>query len=182
VNLDNAEVFAALAIAGVAALWRAGSLQGEISKEWTERVEDTKVALEDRATTELLDIQAHITQIFGAGTGSPPKLATHDPGLLSEKASAFQKTLAVSSRLGRDFRLLLGVGPLLILASAIFLAGLAATYIDNSELVTSQILRVGGEVVGGLGFCLGAILMVAYVVLNQRLSGAEIRGNETTKS
>jgi hypothetical protein len=181
VKLDHAEVFAALAIAGVAALWRAASLQGEISKEWSERVEDTKVALEDRATTELLEMQAEITRIFGAGSGSPPRLATHDPGLLSEKASAFQKTLATSSRLERNFKLLLGIGPLLIVASAAFLIGVAATYVDNSDLASSQILRVGGEIVGGAGVALGALLMIAYVVLNQRLSGAEIRGKEASR-
>jgi hypothetical protein len=179
VNLDHAEVFAALAIAGVAAIWRAASLQGEISKEWSERVTDTKVALEDRATTELLEMQAAITRLFGAGSGSPPRLATLDPGLLSEKASAFQKTLAISSRLERNFQLLLRVGPLLVIASAAFLVGVAAIYLDNSDLAPSQILRVGGEIIGGVGVAFGVLLLIAYVVLNQRLSGAEIRGRET---
>jgi hypothetical protein len=178
VNLDHAEVFAALAIPGVAGLWRSASLQHEISKEWSDRVDDTKIALEDRATTELLEMQEEITRIFGAGSGSPPKLATHDPGLLSEKAGAFQKTLAMSSRLKRDYQLLLRIGPLLILASAAFLAGLAATFMDNSELVTSQLLRVGGEIIGGVGIVLGILLLFAWVVLNQRLSKAELRSQE----
>jgi hypothetical protein len=180
VTLDHAEVFAALAIAGVAALWRAASLRGEISKEWVERLADAKVALEDRATTELLEMQAEITRIFGAGSGSPPRLATHDPGLLSAKAAAFQKTLAISSRLERDFRLLLSIGPLLTAASTAFLAGIAATYVDNSKLATSEILRLGGMAVGGAGIALGVLLVIAYVVLNQRLSGAEIRGRDTS--
>lgn len=180
-NLDNAEVFAALAIAGVAALWRSATLRHEISKEWDERVKDTKLALEDRATTELLEMQAEITRIFGAGAGSPPRLATQDPGLLGEKASAFQKTLAIKLHLDRDFRLLLKVGPLLIIASAAFLLGVAAVYIDNAELASSSALRVGGEIVGGCGVVLGILLVVGYVVLNQRLSGAEIRGNEVSE-
>jgi hypothetical protein len=178
VNLDHAEVFAALAIAGVAALWRSATLRHEISKEWDERVKDTKLALDDRATSELLEIQGEITRIFGSGAGSPPRLATQDPGLLAEKAGAFQKTLAIKSRLDRDFHLLLGIGPLLIVASAAFLLGVAAVYIDNAELARSSGLRIGGEVVGGCGVGLGILLVVAYVVLNQRLSGAEIRGME----
>jgi hypothetical protein len=180
-NLDHAEVFAALAIAGVAALWRAASMRGDISKEWDERVTDTKVALEDRATTELLEMQSEITRIFGAGAGSPPRLATLNPGLLAEKASAFQKTLAISSRLDRDFRLLLQVGPLLVVAAAAFLVGVAATYLDNSDLAPSSALRLAGELVGGAGVAFGILLVIAYVVLSQRLSGAEIRGREGSR-
>jgi hypothetical protein len=176
VNLDHAEVFAALAIAGIASLWRSATLRHEITKEWDERVRDTRLALEDRATTELLEMQGEITRIFGAGSGSPPRLATQDPGLLAEKASAFQKTLAISSKLDQNFRLLLRVGPLLIIASAAFLLGVAAVYIDNSDLAPSSVLRLGGEIVGGCGVALGILLVIAYVVLNQRLSGAEIRG------
>jgi hypothetical protein len=181
VNLDNAEVFAALAIAGIAALWRSATLRGEITNEWDERVKDTKVALEDRATSELLGMQGEITRIFGAGSGSPPRLATQNPGLLAEKASAFQKTLAISSKLDRNFQLLLRIGPLLIIASAAFLLGLAAVYCDNSELASSTALRLCGEIIGGCGVALGVQLLVAYVVLNQRLSGAEIRGKETSE-
>lgn len=180
-NLDHAEVFAAFAIAGAAGLWRAASFQGEKSKEWGQRVEDTEVALEDRATTELLEMQAEITRVFGAGTGSPPRLATQQPGLLAEKASAFQKTLAVLSRLERDFRLLLGIGPLLIVAATSFLLGVAAVWVDNSELLSSSPLRTAGEIVGGAGVALGLILMVAYVVLNYRLSQAEIRSRGAEK-
>lgn len=179
-NLDHAEVFAALAIAGVAALWRAATLRHEMTKEWDERVKDTELALDDRATTELLEMQGEITRIFGAGAGSPPRLATQDPGILAEKASAFQKTLGCKSRLDRDFQLLLRVGPLLIIASAAFLIGVAAVYLDNAELVSSGALRVGGEVVGGCGVALGIFLVIAYVALNQRLSGAELRGKETS--
>jgi hypothetical protein len=178
VNLDHAEVFVALAIPGIAGLWRSASLQHEISKEWSDRVDDTKIALEDRATTELLEMQEEITRIFGAGSGSPPRLATHDPGLLSEKASAFQKTLAMSSHLRRDYQLLLRVGPFLILASAAFLVGVAAVFVDNSELVTSPLLRRGGEIVGGAGVAFGVLLVIAWVVLNQRLSRAEVRSQE----
>jgi hypothetical protein len=181
VNLDNAEVFAAFAIAGAAALWRAASFQGEKSKEWGQRVEDSEVALEDRATTELLEMQAEITRVFGAGTGSPPRLATQQPGLLAEKASAFQKTLAVLSRLERDFRLLLGIGPLLVAAATTFLVGVVAVWIDNSELLPSSGLRTCGESVGGVGIALGLVLMFAYVALNYRLSQAEIRGRGAEK-
>jgi hypothetical protein len=181
VNLKNAEVFAAFAIAGVAALWRAASFQSEKSKEWGQRVEDTEVALEDRATTELLEMQAEITRVFGAGTGSPPRLATQEPGLLAEKASAFQKTLGVLSRLERDFQLLLKIGPLLIAAATAFLVGVAAVWADNSELLSSLLLRTMGEIVGGAGAVLGLALMVAYVVLNHRLSQAEIRGRGAEK-
>lgn len=180
-NLNNAEVFAAFAIAGAAALWRAASFEGDKSKEWGQRVEDSEVALEDRATTELLEMQAEITRVFGAGTGSPLRLATQQPALLAEKASAFQKTLAVLSRLEWDFRLLLGIGPLLVAAATAFLIGVIAVWVDNSELMSSSFLRTAGEIVGGSGLALGLILMFAYVVLNYRLSQAEIRGRGAEK-
>ncbi len=177
-NLNHAEVFTALAVAGVAGLWRAATLRGDARKEWSPRVEDAEIGLRDRAIRELLAMQDEIASLIGSGASSLPRLATFDPTPLSKRASAFQKTLAVGFRLADDFRWLLMIGPLLIAATAAFLVGLAAVFVDNSNLVHSSLLRIGGLSVGGLGLVLGFALLVAYIVINQRLSGAELRALE----
>lgn len=177
-NLDHAEVFTALAVAGVAGLWRAASLRADVRKEWSPRVEDAQIGLADRATRELLAMQNEITNLVGGGASLLPRLATVDPAPLAKQASGFQKTLAAGSRLAGDFRWLLRIGPLLVVATAAFLLGVAGVFVDNSDLARSSLLRIGGLGLGGFGIVLGFALLAAYVILNQRLSGAEMRGLE----
>lgn len=177
-NLDHAEVFAALAIAGVAALWRAASLRGDMRKDWSSRVEDAEIGLADRATSELLAMQREIAGLMGSGSSLLPRLATVDPAQLATRIGDFQKTLSVASRLASDFRWLLRIGPLLIVASAAFLLGLGGLFADNSELASSESLRIGRLAVGGIGVVLGLAALVAWVFIHQRLSGAEMRAAE----
>lgn len=177
-NLDHAEVFVALAIPGVAALWRAASLRGDMRKEWATRVEDAEVGLADRAINELLEMQQEIATLVGSGPTSLPRLATVDPGGLVSHIRDFQKTMVAASRLKAYFRWLLRVGPVLIAAAILFLVGIAALFANNSELASSEVLRVGGLVIGILGGSLGLMGLVAWVFLHFRLSGAELRATE----
>lgn len=178
-NLDQAEVFVALAIAGIAALWKAGTLRGDMRKEWSTRVEDAEIGLADRATRELLAMQREIADLIGSGPGSLPRLATVDPGRLANRTNDFQRTLTMASRLPGDFRQLLRLGPTLVFATAAFLVGLAGVFVDNSELMSTDLLRVGGLVVGGLGVAIGLGALTAWLMLHQRLSGAEMRASES---
>lgn len=180
-NLDHAEVFAALAIAAVAALWKAGTLRGDMQKEWSTRVEDAEIGLADRATRELLGMQREIANLIGSGPASLPRLATADPGQLATRTKDFQKTLTMASRLPSNFRWLLRLGPVLVLAAAAFLLGLAGLFVDNSELATSGLLRIGGLAVGGAGVAVGFVALIAWLMLHQRLSGAEMRASENVE-
>ncbi len=66
----------------------------------------------------------------------------------------------------------------MIIASVIFLVGLAAVFADSSAILKSTPMRAGGLILGITALLAGLVLMVAYVVLNQRLSGAELRSRE----
>lgn len=178
-NLDHAEVFAALAIAGFASLWKAGTLRGDMQKEWSTRVEDAEIGLADRATRELLAMQGEIANLIGSGPAALPRLATVDPGRLSSRTNDFQRTLTMASHLPSDFRWLLRLGPVLVFAASAFLLGLGGLFLHNSELATSGLLRIGGLAVGGSGVVVGFLALVAWLVLHQRLSGAEMRASES---
>jgi hypothetical protein len=177
-NWDHAEVFAVLAVAGFGALWKAASLRGDLGNDWTPRVETAEAGLADRATGEALAMQREITEMIGSGSGKLPRLATVDPRPLAERAGELQKTLIVGARVPSDFKWFLRLGPLSIIAAIVFLLGLAAVFADSSELVVVASLRIAGLILGGASFCSGLVLILAYVVLNQRLSGAEIRSRE----
>ncbi|HSC20915.1 MAG TPA: hypothetical protein VLC07_04225 [Solirubrobacterales bacterium] len=139
---------------------------------------DAEAALANRATNEAIALQREIADLVGSRSSSLPRLATVDAAPLAERAAEFQKTLKVGSRVPNDFRWLLRLGPIAVGIAVLFLLGIAAVFLDNSELLTSAVLRAAGIVVGLLAVVLGALLLTAYVVLNQRLSGAEIRGGE----
>jgi nitrate reductase gamma subunit len=181
VTLDHAEVFVALAIPGVLALWRGASLRGDMRKEWSPRVEDAEVGLTDRATKELLEMQQEITDLMGSGPASLPRLATVDPGQLSKQIHNFQKTMAAASRLQSHFRWLLRVGPLLIIASLLFLVGIGALFANHSELASSEAMRLGGVIAVTAGGVLGVVIAIAWVLLHFRLSGAELRATEASE-
>jgi hypothetical protein len=177
-NLDHAELFAILGLAGIGALWKAATLRGDTREKWAPRVADAEAGMADRATTEAISMQREIAEVIGSSPGALPRLATFDAAPLAKRAAEFQKTLTVGSRVPSDFRWLLRLGPLAILIAVAFLLGLAAVFVDNSELLTSAVLRVGGLIVGMTAVGLGVLLVAGYVVLNQRLSGAEIRAGE----
>jgi hypothetical protein len=177
-NWDHSEVFAVLAVAGVGAFWKAASLRGDLGKEWNPRVEDTEIALADRATIEAVRLQAEITEMIGSGEGSLPRLATVDPHPLLERAEDFKKTLLIGARVPRDLTWFLHLGEIMAAAAVAFLLGLAAIFCDSSELLSGDVLRVAGIVLCGLSVVVGLFLGGSYFVLNQRLSGAELRGQE----
>lgn len=147
-------------------------------EKWAPRVASAEAGLADRATTEAISMQSKIAEVIGSQPGVLPRLATFDAGTLAKRAAEFQKTLTVGSRVPNDFRWLLRLGPLAISIAVTFLLGLAAVFVDNSELWSSAALRVGGLIVGLTAVGLGILLVAGYVLLNQRLSGAEIRGEE----
>jgi hypothetical protein len=177
-NFDHSEAFAVLAISGVGALWKAASLRGDLGKDWTPRVEDAEVGLADRATREALCLQDEITELIGSGASSLPRLATVDPAPLAHRAGEFQRTLTVGARVPRDFRWFLRLGPFMIVVATAFLLGLAAVFVNSSELLSSDPLKIAGLALDGAAVFSGLILIVAYVLLNQRLSGAEMRSKE----
>ncbi len=123
-------------------------------------------------------MQGEIADVIGSRNSSLPRLANVDVAPLAKSAEEFQKTLKVGARVPADFKLLLRLGPLAVGIAVLFLVGVAAVFADNSELFTSAALRVTGISLGLIAVSLGILLLAAYVVLNQRLSGAEIRGGE----
>jgi hypothetical protein len=180
-NWDHSEAFAVLAIAGVGALWKAASLRGDLSNEWTPRVATAEAGLAERATGEALAMQREITEMIGSGSGQLPRLATVDPTPLADRAAELQKTLRIGARVPSDFSWFLRLGPLMILAAVSFLLGLAAVFADSADLLALAALRIAGLILGGASFASGLLLVLAYVLLNQRLSGAEIRAREGPK-
>lgn len=180
-NWDHSEAFAVLAIAGVGAVWKAASLRGDLGKDWTPRVETAEAGLADRATAEAVGIQAEITEMIGSGAGKLPRLATANPAPLARRAAELQKTLRIGALRIGDFQWLLRLGPLMTATAIAFLLGLACVFLDSSELLVSRPLRVLGIVLAAASVLVGLILVAAYVWLNQRLSGAEIRSQETPR-
>lgn len=177
-NWDHSEVFAVLAVSGLTALWKAASLRGDLGKDWTPRVDTAEAGLAERATAEALIMQQEISEMIGSGAGQIPRLATVDPAPLAKRAGELQKTLRAGARIPNDFKWFLRLGPLMIIASVIFLVGLAAVFADSSAILKSTPMRAGGLILGITALLAGLVLMVAYVVLNQRLSGAELRSRE----
>jgi hypothetical protein len=177
--MEHAEVFAALAIAGIAALWKAGTLRADMQRDWSNRVEDAEIGLADRATRELLAMQQEVAKLIGSGPASLPRLATVDPGRLASRTREFQRTLTMASRLTGDFHWLLRLGPILIMSTVAFLLGLGALFVDDSGLVASDLLRVGGIAVAGIGVAIGFVALLGWLMLHQRLSGAEMRASES---
>lgn len=177
-NWDHTEVFAVLAVAGVGALWKAASLRGDLGKDWTPRANTAEAGLAERATAEALLMQQEISELIGSGAGQIPRLATVNPAPLAQRAGDLQKTLRVGARIPDDFKWLLRLGPLMISAAVAFLIGLAAVFLDSSLLLHSTFLRTAGISVGVAAVLFGLLLIVAYVLLNQRLSGAEMRSRD----
>ncbi len=177
-NWDHSEVFAVLAVSGLTALWKAASLRGDLGKDWTPRVDTAEAGLAERATAEALVMQQEISEMIGSGAGQIPRLATVDPAPLAKRAGELQKTLRVGARIPNDFRWFLRLGPLMIVASVVFLIGLAAVFADSSAILISTPMRAGGLILDVAALLAGLVLMIAYVVLNQRLSGAELRSRE----
>jgi hypothetical protein len=173
VNLDNAELFAALAIFGVGGLWQAASLRGKVHGDWRERVSDTERQLTDRAVRELRSLQSDLVGL-AAGDQSLPGLATFDPASVAGRAREFQRTLEARVRVQRSFSVLLGIGWPLIVGFAVFLAGIGMLFLDNSELLEGGGLRLAGAFLTGAGALDALIGLAAYIVASQALSGAEV--------
>lgn len=180
-NLEHAELFAVLAVAGIGGLWKAATFRADARETWAPRIADAEAALANRATSEAIAMQREIADLVGSRSSSLPRLANVDAAPLSKRAEEFQKTLKIGSRVPKDFQWLLRLGPMAVGISVLFLLAIAAVFADNSELFTSALLRVAGIAVGLVAVSLGVLLLAAYVALNQRLSGAEIRGGEETQ-
>ena len=172
-NLDNAEVFVALAVFGFGGLWQSASLRGKVHGDWRERVSDTERQLTDRAVRELRGLQSDLVGL-AAGDQSLPGLATFDPAAVAGRARDFQRTLEARVRVQRSFRVLLAIGWPLIIGFSVFLAGIGLLFLDNGELVEGGGIRLAGTVLSGAGALDAVVGLVAYIVASQALSGAEV--------
>lgn len=175
-KLDNAELFAVFGVAGVAAFFQAASMRGDLAQKWKTRVDLMEAGLTNRATNEALALQDEIGDRIGSAGSSPPQLATADPAPLARRAADLQKTLVMIDRLPTYFIWLLRLGNFAIAICSAFLIALAAVFLDNAEILGSDLLRLGGLFLGALAVGLGLLLFILYAFLNQRLSGAELRG------
>lgn len=177
-SFDEIDLFAVLGVAGVGALYHAAGLRGNFSEKWSTRVGLAEAALAERATNEALGLQEEISELIST---SPPRLATVDPSPLAHGTSEFQKTLIIGNRLPRYLRWLLRLCPAAIATAAAFLIAVVGLFLNHDEIVHSEVLRIGGLILGGLALLSGAILLCAYIYLDQALSGAEIRSQEEVR-
>jgi hypothetical protein len=179
VNTDNAEVLVALLLFGATALWRAGTLRPEVVDMWPDRVEDAELALTERATRQLEAMQEEIAEVLrGDGGLGIPRSATFDPALLANRAKDFQATLDRRAGVRRDYKRLRRVGPWLFADAGVYLVGWLAFSLDETELLRGDALQLGGTIALAASAILGLLLVLGYVLLNHRLSGAEILGEE----
>lgn len=175
---DRAQILAlavALLAPALVGIWRTATLRGDVTSEWGPRADVAHAELTDRATQELTAMQREITDLLGAGLSmSVPFAASIDPGLLANRAQAFQRALSMRARLGRDFRWLQKIGPAMVGGFALYAVGWLFATTFYSELWIVHWFRFAGLGLGGLGLFGLVILLAMYVRLEHRLSSAEI--------
>ncbi len=170
----------ALLAPGVAALWKAASLRGDISEKWNNRVDVTFAGLSERAVQELFALRTEINDLLiGSADGDfDPLKVVVDPSKLSGHVSKFQKCIQVRSKLRKRFEHLLKLGPIAVGIVGVYLIGVATVAAYYTELYRHWWLGRAGIILSSADIVAGMAVIADYAYLQHRLSSAEILSGE----
>jgi uncharacterized membrane protein len=137
--------------------------------------------LTEGAVQLLLRLQVQIANLLGGPEAAyDPTRFTADPAPVVAVVSMFDQAMRARHCLQRRMRWLLRLGPIMCLASIIYLAGWlsASCYFVNAY--DRKWLRDAGLSVLAVGVVGGLLMMALYVHLTMRLSATEILSYDIT--
>ncbi len=162
------------------ALWKAAGLRGDTNRTWGSRIDLTYAGLTERAIETLRELQAQANQLLGDMSDFDPALAVVDPDPLAEQATRFNRLLKVRRRLRSRFQRQLRLMSLTVYLVGGYAGGVivAGTYYVGIQNV--HWTGCAGIALACSSLAAGALLLIQYAYLENRLSAAEIMAAPTT--
>lgn len=158
------------------AAWKAASLRGDMFNKWSERVGLAHAGLNERATSELLALQAQITDVVvggGGGDGFTPAEVWLDPDPLVERANRCADLLRTRDKLRGRFRRHRQLGPALIPIVAVYVIGWLLATLYFTEVINSGWQKLLGLTLGGLAAVAALVTFSLYAYFEAKLTAAE---------
>jgi hypothetical protein len=157
------------------AAWKAASLRGDIFNKWSERVDLAHAGLNERATSELLELQAQISEIVG-GTGEgafTPAEVWLDPDPFIDRANRCATLLRARDKLRGRFRRHRQLGPTMIPLIVVYVAGWLLATLFFTEVIHHPWEKILGFVLGGVAAAGALIVFALYAYYEAKLTAAE---------
>jgi hypothetical protein len=183
VKVDGGVValLATLVLATAGFFWRAATLKSYVYKEYSTRLSLALAGLDECAAAGLRRLAGQVNEALGDASTFDPDRALGDPGPLKDSVDFVSKALAAKRRLPRYFSRMLRVGPLLMVALVVVLAGeiLALTYFSGWKRD-----RAVGYVGVWLATLFGAVAIVGVALFAywlQRFSTAEVLSSSSSR-
>lgn len=174
-------VAAALLLPAIPGLWRAASMRGDLFQKWKDRVDLAYNGLSEQAAAELIRIQEITTRlVVSAGEPFDPIRIVQDPSELRDPMMHFLRLLRIRGQLRNRLRSLLFIGPILLVVLPLYALGIVTGALYVAHLVMIKMLFTIGLAATGSALVLLLFLLVAYALLQHRLSSAEILATEAS--
>lgn len=174
-------VIVACFIPGAGGLWKAASLKSDIFNKWQDRADEMRAGLTEGAVRLLLAVQEETIDLLGGpSAGFEPSTFTADPGPLVARVSRFQAAMRARDRLARRLRLLLRVGPALVLIAAFYLVGWGAASVYFVGWNEGAWLRNIGLAISFTAGAAALVVIAFYVHLILRMSSTEVLVHEVS--
>ena len=174
---DQAAVIGAGAVvlmAVSAGAWRAAAFRGDLNTRWAGRVAFAVAALDEKLVAGLQELREKIEEFLPEGQDFDPSQVIADPAPLTELASEVARNYRARVRMESDLVRLRNLGPPLVALLVVLAVDVADLTLYYGDIVGGSLFRVLGLVVGAGSIVAIAVAFGTYVVLQQRLSTAEI--------
>lgn len=165
---------AGFAVTAAGALWKAATLRADVVTQYRDRVDLAQAALDERAAESLRNMAQHINAVLGDMERFDPHRAVGDPSRLLGYVKDVDKVLSARRRLPKYLKGLLSIGPMLtVLCGGLVVADLVAlSYFSGWSRARG--VGFGGMWAGLALLALSAAVVMRYVYLMHRFSGAEV--------
>lgn len=145
-----------------------------MNAKWTRRVALAVAALDEKAISELEQLRDEIEDMLPGGRPFDPAQAIADPAPLSQRAEQTVRFYRARTRMEGDMIWLRRLGRILLAGLIGLEAAAAGLTAHFAQLVNWGLLRIAGFILLGLAVLTLVLTAATYVLLQDRLAGAEI--------
>lgn len=156
-----------------AGIFKASVLRGDMNSKWTRRVDLAVSALVEKTISEAEQLRDKVDEILPTAPFDPVHLLA-DPAPLGQLAGRTVGFYRASLRMGSDFVLLRRICPVIVGALVAMELAILALTAHYGELVSWSWLRLPGLILLGAAAVVIVGATAIYVVLQHRLTSAEI--------
>lgn len=166
--------FGPLLVSIIVGIYKSATIRTNHMKTWSKRISTNKTILADIASDILREIYNFVDRHLDTDDEFRRDVKPLDPIRLEPQVREFLYVVKLHKRLARDFRMLMCVGPTIIVALILSAFCVVFFIVHKIRIYESHYLLVAAYIVAGLAAICTAAALTLNALLQHRLTSTEL--------